>query len=49
MQERMKANMKETMERQIGSLISIMEATRKTDRDKMKQKKVRARPEHIMK
>jgi hypothetical protein len=27
----------EMMERQIGSLVSIMEAARKTDRDKMKQ------------
>jgi hypothetical protein len=33
----MEARMKETMERQIGSLVSIMEADRETDRDEMKQ------------
>jgi hypothetical protein len=32
MQERKEAKMKEAMERQIGSLVSIMEADRKTDR-----------------
>jgi hypothetical protein len=36
----------EMMERQIGSLVSIMWATRKTDRDEMKQE-IRAGQEHI--
>jgi DNA integrity scanning protein DisA with diadenylate cyclase activity len=39
-QERMDANtkaMQERMERQIGSLVTIMEASRKTERDEMKQ------------
>jgi hypothetical protein len=37
---------KETMEKQIGSLVSIMEAARKTDRDEMKQE-IRAEIGHI--
>jgi hypothetical protein len=41
-QEMMEAKMKETMKRQIGSLISIMEA----DRDEMKQE-IRAGKEHM--
>jgi DNA relaxase NicK len=36
----------EIMERQIGSLVSIMEAIRKTDRDEMK-KEIKADQEHI--
>jgi hypothetical protein len=36
----------ETMERQIGSLISIMETARNTDRDEMKQE-IRAGQEHV--
>jgi DNA relaxase NicK len=44
-QEEMDAT-QERMERQIGSLVSIMEATRKTDRDKMKQE-IRIGQEHI--
>jgi hypothetical protein len=36
----------ETLDRQIGSLVSIMEAARKTDGDKMKQE-IRAGQEHI--
>jgi hypothetical protein len=36
----------EAMERQIGSLVSIMEAARKTDRYEMKQE-IRACEEHI--
>jgi cell division protein FtsX len=36
----------ETMERQISSLVSIMEAARKTDRDEIKQE-IRAGQEHI--
>jgi hypothetical protein len=34
------------MERQVGSLISIMEVTRETDRDEVKQE-IRAGQEHI--
>jgi hypothetical protein len=37
---------RETMEKQIGSLVSIMKAARKTDRDEMKQE-IRAGQEHI--
>jgi hypothetical protein len=35
------------MERQIGSLVCIMEATRKTHRDEMKQE-IKADHEHII-
>jgi Fe2+ transport system protein B len=48
-QEQMMANREtdqERMERQIGSLVSIMEAARKTDRDEMKQE-ISAHQEHI--
>jgi hypothetical protein len=48
-EERMDANtkaMQESMERQIGSLVSIMEATRKTCRDEIKQG-IRAGQEHV--
>jgi hypothetical protein len=38
--------MKEKMERQIGSLVSLMEANRKTDGEEAKQE-VRAGQEHI--
>jgi hypothetical protein len=38
--------MKETMERQIGSLVSIMEGARKTDRDETQQE-IRTGQEHI--
>jgi hypothetical protein len=42
----MDAKMKETVERQIGSLVTTMEAMRKTDRDEMKQE-VGAGQEHM--
>jgi DNA relaxase NicK len=48
-QERMNTDtkaMQERMERQIGSLVSIMEAARKTNRDEIKQE-IRAGQEHI--
>jgi hypothetical protein len=38
--------MKEIMGRQMGSLVSIMEANRKTDRDERKQE-IRAGQEHM--
>jgi hypothetical protein len=48
-QERMDANtkaMQQRMERQIGSLVSIMEAARKPNRDEKRQE-TRADQEHI--
>jgi Fe2+ transport system protein B len=48
-QEQMMANRKadqERMERQVGSLVSMMVGNRKTDRDEMKQE-IRAGQEHI--
>jgi hypothetical protein len=45
-EERMDATIKQMMERLIGSLVSIMEANRKTDRDEMKQE-IRAGQQHM--
>jgi NADP-dependent 3-hydroxy acid dehydrogenase YdfG len=45
-QERMEAILKEMMKRQRGSLVLIMEANRKTDRDETKQE-IRASQEHM--
>jgi Fe2+ transport system protein B len=42
----MQARKKDTMGRQIGSLVSIMEAARKTDRDEMKRE-IRTGQEHM--